>query len=499
MVSRLTGYAVQPNKAIVGRNAFAHESGIHQDGVLKERTTYEIMDATEVGLESNSIVLGKHSGRHALRDALEQLGFKVEGNALNAAFKRFKEVADKKKQVTALDLEAIVSDEMRERADAYELAWFEVEAGSRREPLAKVAVTMPSGEEAVGESGGDGPVDAIFRAIQKATGTECELRQYTVAAVTGGEDALGEVTVMLRAAGRLATGQGVATDILEASARAYVRALSNALEGAAIREAEAATAEAAARPRTPGPVARHRVAARSAGSLEGRQGALITGAPRRDRRGDGAGAGRRGRAVALGARRKDRLDELAAQDRGDGGTAVAIEADIADEAQAKRWSRRAHDELGGLDSLVNNAGVMLLGPLQGADTERVADDDRRQPPRPPLLHPRRAAAMRDGGGGDIVNVSSVAGRIAALGAGVYNMTKWGVVGFSEALRQEGAHVGVRVTCVEPGFVETELQGHNTNPSSSSRSRRCARHGRGARRPTDIANAIVYAVCASPST
>jgi 2-isopropylmalate synthase len=252
MVSRLTGYAVQPNKAIVGRNAFAHESGIHQDGVLKERTTYEIMDATEVGLESNSIVLGKHSGRHALRDALEQLGFKVEGNALNAAFKRFKEVADRKKQVTALDLEAIVSDEMRERTDAHELAWFEVEAGSKREPRARVAVKLPSGEEAVGESSGDGPVDAIFLAIQEAAGTECELRQYTVEAVTGGEDALGQVTVMLRVAGRLASGQGVATDILEASARAYVRALSNALEGAAIREAEAATAEAAVE-RTPGP------------------------------------------------------------------------------------------------------------------------------------------------------------------------------------------------------------------------------------------------------
>ena len=252
MVSRLTGYAIQPNKAVVGRNAFAHESGIHQDGVLKERTTYEIMDATEVGLESNSIVLGKHSGRHALKDALEQLGFKVEGNALNAAFKRFKEVADRKKQVTALDLEAIVSDEMREKEDAHELAWFEVEAGSRREPLARVAVKIPSGEESVGESSGDGPVDAIFHAIQKAADTECDLRQYTVEAVTGGEDALGQVTVMLRAAGRLATGQGVATDILEASARAYVRALSNALEGAAIREAEAATAEAAVE-RTPGP------------------------------------------------------------------------------------------------------------------------------------------------------------------------------------------------------------------------------------------------------
>ena len=253
VVSRLTGYQVQPNKAIVGRNAFAHEAGIHQDGVLKERTTYEIMDARDVGLESNSIVLGKHSGRHALRDALEQLGFKVEGNALNQAFKRFKEVADRKKQVTGLDLEAIVSDQVREGTERYELAWFDVEASSRREPRAKVAVTLPSGEEAEGESGGDGPVDAIFGAIRAATEVDSELRQYTVSAVTEGEDALGEVTVVLRAHDRLASGQGVATDILEASARAYVRALSNALEGAALREAEGVTADAASEPATPGP------------------------------------------------------------------------------------------------------------------------------------------------------------------------------------------------------------------------------------------------------
>jgi 2-isopropylmalate synthase len=253
MVSRLTGYPVQPNKAVVGRNAFAHEAGIHQDGVLKERTTYEIMDARDVGLESNQIVLGKHSGRHALRDALEQLGFRVEGNALNQAFRRFKEIADKKKQVNSLDLEAIVSDEMRERMDAYTLDWFEVEAGSRRHPRARVGVRMPSGEEREGEATGDGPVDAIFGAIRTATGVESELRQYTVSAVTEGEDALGEVSVMLRAHSRLASGQGVATDILEASARAYIRALSNALEGAAVREAEAATAEGAAEPATPGP------------------------------------------------------------------------------------------------------------------------------------------------------------------------------------------------------------------------------------------------------
>jgi 2-isopropylmalate synthase len=252
LVSRLTGYPVQPNKAIVGRNAFAHESGIHQDGVLKERTTYEIMEATEVGLESNSIVLGKHSGRHALRDALEQLGYRIDGNALNAAFKAFKEVADRKKQVTALDLEAIVSDEMRDRADSHELTSFEVTAASGRDPWAKVAVTLPSGEVVVGESTGDGPIDAAFRAIQRATGTESELAKYTVDAVTGGEDALGEVTVMLRTDGFLASGSGVATDIFEASARAYLRALSNSLEGAATREAEAATADAAAE-RTPGP------------------------------------------------------------------------------------------------------------------------------------------------------------------------------------------------------------------------------------------------------
>jgi 2-isopropylmalate synthase len=245
LVSRMTGYAVQPNKAIVGRNAFAHESGIHQDGVLKERTTFEIMDATEVGFDSNSIVLGKHSGRHALKDALEQLGYKVEGGALNSAFKAFKEIADRKKQITSLDLEAIVSDEMRDRADAHELASFEVTASSDKEPLAKVGVTLPSGEQVVAESTGDGPIDAVFRAIQAAVGTESEMVKYTVEAVTGGEDALGEVTVQLRTNGALASGSGVATDIIEASARAYLRALSNSLEGAATREAEAATADAA--------------------------------------------------------------------------------------------------------------------------------------------------------------------------------------------------------------------------------------------------------------
>src|SRR5205085_11898550 len=197
LVSRLTGYQVQPNKAIVGRNAFAHEAGIHQDGVLKERTTYEIMDATTIGLETNAIVLGKHSGRHALRKELEKLGFQVDGAALNTAFRRFKELADKKKAITALDLEAIVSDEMRQAPDSFGMESFDVEASSTRSPLAKVEVRMPGGEVVTGSFTGDGPVDAFFSAINAATGYEARLKEFHVSAVTGGRDALGEVTVLL--------------------------------------------------------------------------------------------------------------------------------------------------------------------------------------------------------------------------------------------------------------------------------------------------------------
>ena len=242
LVSRLTGYVVQPNKAVVGRNAFAHESGIHQDGVLKERSTFEIMDATEVGLDSNQIVLGKHSGRHALREALEKLGFVVEGEALNQAFSRFKEIADKKKQVTALDLEAIVSDEMRREDGSFDLIGFRVTAGTGVEPEATVEVALPDGKSGEGTASGDGPVDSIFQAIRQATSVEAELREYQVAAVTGGEDALGQVTVVLRRDGRSASGQGVATDILEASARAYVRAVSNLVAESAVKVVDPDTA-----------------------------------------------------------------------------------------------------------------------------------------------------------------------------------------------------------------------------------------------------------------
>jgi 2-isopropylmalate synthase len=235
LVSRLTGYAVQPNKAVVGRNAFQHESGIHQDGVLKERTTYEIMDAASVGLEdNNSIVLGKHSGRHALANALAELGFEVSGQALNTAFKHFKEIADKKKQITAMDLEALVIDELREEVAAYSLDWFDVEASSRRPPHATVSVTTPEGETVQGSFTGDGPVDAIFRAINAATGVDARLREFRVDAVTGGQDALGEVSVVVEVSGQSAGGQGVATDIIEAAAIAYVRALSQGVRRAAM-------------------------------------------------------------------------------------------------------------------------------------------------------------------------------------------------------------------------------------------------------------------------
>lgn len=197
-----------------------------------------------------------------------------------------------------------------------------------------------------------------------------------------------------------------------------------------------------------------------------------------------------GGAVALGARRKERLDELAASLDGD---AAAIEADIADEEQAEALVQGATEAMGGLDGLVNNAGVMLLGPLQGADPaewRQMIDVNLLG-----LLYCTHYAlpVIRDGGGGDVVNVSSVAGRTASLGAGVYNMTKWGVVGFSESLRQEGSHIGVRVTCVEPGFVDTELQGHNTNPMVVERIDKLRESTGKVLEAADIANAIVYAL------
>jgi NADP-dependent 3-hydroxy acid dehydrogenase YdfG len=228
------------------------------------------------------------------------------------------------------------------------------------------------------------------------------------------------------------------------------------------------------------------------GSLEGRK-VVITGGSSGIGEATAVAMAREGAAVALGARRVDRCTDIASRINADGGTAIAIEADITDEEQAKRLVEGAHGELGGLDCLVNNAGVMLLGPLQGADPAdwRTMIEVNCLG----LVHCTHYALplIRDGGGGDAVNLASVAGRVASLGSGVYNMTKWGVVAYSESLRQEGTHINVRVTCVEPGFVETELQGHNTNPMVVEQIEQMRETTGKVLEADDIARAIVYAV------
>ena len=227
------------------------------------------------------------------------------------------------------------------------------------------------------------------------------------------------------------------------------------------------------------------------GALDGRK-VLITGGSSGIGEATALALAAEGASVAVGARRKERLDELVGRIESDGGTAVAIGADVSEEAQAKALVEGANEALGGLDGLINNAGVMLLGPLQGADPEewRTMIGVNLLG----LLYCTHHALpiIRDGGGGDIVNISSVAGRVASLGSGVYNMTKFGVVAFSESLRQEAVHIGVRVTCVEPGFVETELQGHNTNPMVVEQIEKM-RESMDVLKAEDIANAIVYAL------
>lgn len=225
LVSRLTGYQVPPNKAVVGANAFAHESGIHQDGVLKARETYEILDPEELGLTSNALVLGKHSGRHALREALEGMGYRVTGEQLNQVFKAFKELCDQKKRVSLADLEALMDDRARDGL-GYELVSHSISSRSDREPTASVKVKDSEGKSHTGKAIGDGPVDALLGALGEATGRKVELLEYRVEAVTPQADALGEVMVRVEADGEVITGRSAGVDILEATARAYLRALS---------------------------------------------------------------------------------------------------------------------------------------------------------------------------------------------------------------------------------------------------------------------------------
>jgi len=224
MVSQLTGMLVQPNKAVVGANAFAHHSGIHQDGMLKDRRTFEIIEPGEVGAGS-TLVLGKLSGRHALRERLGQLGYHLEGEDLNRAFARFKELADRKREVTDRDLEAIVADERQVVAESFRLEHVQVSCGTNLRPTATVRMLLPGGESREAVSLGDGPIDATYRAIDEVTQVNGELDEFAVQAVTAGMDAVGEVTVRLRYQGSLSTGHGADTDIVVASAKAYVQAL----------------------------------------------------------------------------------------------------------------------------------------------------------------------------------------------------------------------------------------------------------------------------------
>lgn len=230
LVSGITGIMVQPNKAIVGDNAFAHESGIHQDGLLKDKSTYEIMKPESVGISRSTLVLGKHSGRHAFKTRLAELGFELDGENLDKAFERFKKLADKKKEVFDEDIEAIVQDEVLrlEMPDRYRLVKLNIKSGTDTAPSAEVE--MEVGGKAVSDNGtGDGPVDAAYNVIARITGTKSRLLKYSVNAITGGTDAQGEVTVRLQEGDTIVLGQGSHTDIIVASAKAYINAL-NRLE-----------------------------------------------------------------------------------------------------------------------------------------------------------------------------------------------------------------------------------------------------------------------------
>jgi 2-isopropylmalate synthase len=224
LVSKLTGFTVAPNKAIVGSNAFRHESGIHQDGVLKERSTYEIIKPEDVGFTGTSLVLGKHSGRHALKERLKELGLALNAEQLDKVNVRFKALADKKKDIFDDDLIAIVEDEIKTVKPVWKLVSFAIHSGTRVVPCAEIKLKYKN-KDLCGVSSGDGPVDACFKAVDKITGIKGELQDYRIEAVTKGKDALGEVSLKLKAKSKIVTARGSSTDIVEASVRAYINAL----------------------------------------------------------------------------------------------------------------------------------------------------------------------------------------------------------------------------------------------------------------------------------
>jgi 2-isopropylmalate synthase len=224
MVSRITGLSVQSNKSIVGANAFAHEAGIHQDGVLKEKLTYEIMSPESIGLTQNKLVLGKHSGRHAFRKHLESMGYAFSDDETNGLFEKFKNLADQKKEIFEEDLEAIIADDIYRIPEHYCLKDLFVSSGTNNKPIAKI--TMSVGDKDISEEGkGDGPVDAAFSAIKTISKTNYKLKSYSVKSITGGTDAQGEVSVRLKDKGIIVNGSGADTDIIIASAKAFINAL----------------------------------------------------------------------------------------------------------------------------------------------------------------------------------------------------------------------------------------------------------------------------------
>ncbi len=229
LVSELTGFSIQPNKAIIGANAFRHQSGIHQDGVLKKAITYEIIDPRSIGIPSSTLVLSKLSGKHAFKERLAELGYALSEEALNLTFRSFKELADKKKEITDRDIESLVAEELRTVTEVYHLDHVEVSCGDHSLPTATVRLIQPDGQSLADAALGTGPVDAVCKAINRIVGVPNKLTEFTVKSVTEGIDAIGEVLIRIESDGVTYTGRGAATDIIVASAKAYMNALNRLL------------------------------------------------------------------------------------------------------------------------------------------------------------------------------------------------------------------------------------------------------------------------------
>jgi 2-isopropylmalate synthase len=231
LVSNITGMQVQRNKAIVGRNAFAHEAGIHQDGMLKERTTYEIMRPEDVGFTQTDLVLGKHSGRAALADRAKALGYHISGEQLQEVFDEFKKLADKKKEVYDADIAALIEKQLTVSDDQWKLVAYEVHATGKVEPTVSVTLERAGETQTKTNSGGDGPLDALFRTIEEITGTAVVVRDFRVHSVTRGKDAQGESTIEVEHQRRIYRGRGVSTDTVEAATLAFLNAVNKVTLG----------------------------------------------------------------------------------------------------------------------------------------------------------------------------------------------------------------------------------------------------------------------------